>query len=253
MNGEFNWHNYFLRNPVKLSFCEILNSHFNIGLCKDSTYVVSIIEKLKGTAWTDKNAMDASSTSARKAREVYWMFPYCRNDRAGDEAKTAETHFKVGTKFWVLLRKSRRIRRGISYNSFSKIKTKQFINEVKNMLETNSTKAPSFIRISLVSMKKYSLKYAHQLLNDLLSTESSIFLCKQNFHQSFDIIECKLYKPKPPKCKRKPSENICNICFHNKCVEFIRLASIFRDQVIVSSFPTTPKTFSTPMVTCELD
>ena len=39
-----------------------------IDLCKDSTYAVSILEKLTGI---DRNTMDVSSTPARKARKVY--------------------------------------------------------------------------------------------------------------------------------------------------------------------------------------
>ena len=59
-------------------------------------------------------------------------------------------------------------------------------------------------------MKKSSLKSVHQLLNDLLITQCSIFLHKQYFHQCFNVIECKLYKSKHLKCKKKPPENVFN-------------------------------------------
>lgn len=58
--------------PTKLSICEILNSNFNIDPHKYSTYLVSIIEKLKRTELTDKNAAKAI------------------NDRLADEIETAE-------------------------------------------------------------------------------------------------------------------------------------------------------------------
>ena len=90
--------------------------------------------------------MDARSTLTRKARELYWMkelrtvFPYGINNRIGNEPKGAEMDINVGTRFWVLTRKNRCIRHRILHNDISKIKPKDFVNEVKNMLETNITK-----------------------------------------------------------------------------------------------------------------
>ena len=55
--------------------------------------------------------MDTSSTSARKAREVYWIkelrtvFPKELNDRIGDEPKAVETDINVSIKFSVLTNK----------------------------------------------------------------------------------------------------------------------------------------------------
>lgn len=77
--------------------------------------MVSIIEKLKGAGRTKRNAMDASSTSARNSREVYWMnelrtvVHYGPNDRTGDEPKITEIN--VGIKSRVLPRKHRLIKR----------------------------------------------------------------------------------------------------------------------------------------------
>ena len=62
-------------------------------------------------------------------------------------------------------------------------------------------------------MKKSSLKSVHQFLNDLLITQCSIFSHKQYFHQCFYVIECKLYKSKHLKCKKKPPENVFK--YHN--------------------------------------
>ena len=121
------------------------------------------------------------------------------------------------------------------------------------MLEADVTGAPNFIRISLASMRKQHLKTVHQLVTDLLSSESPMRSYKQYFLQCIDIIECKIYRPIPPKSKRKSPENVCSIFFDNKGVEFINLARILRNPDIVSSIPKTPKKFSTPMVTYTLD
>ena len=100
-----------------------------------------------------------------------------------------------------LPRNNRHFRREISHNGVPRTEPKNFINKVKNMLEANITKAPNFIKISLSSTKKSSLKSVHQLLNDLISTESSIFLYKQHLQRCFDVTEYRVYKTKPPKCK----------------------------------------------------
>ena len=74
-----------------------------------------IIEKLKGAGRTKRNAMDASSTSARNSREVYWMnelrtvVHYGPKHRTGDEPKITEIN--VGIKSRVLPRKHRLIKR----------------------------------------------------------------------------------------------------------------------------------------------
>ena len=39
-------------------YCKILNTHFSKRYCKDSSYTVNIIAKLKGTGCTDRNTMD---------------------------------------------------------------------------------------------------------------------------------------------------------------------------------------------------
>ena len=67
-----------------------------MGLSKSSTFAMSIIEKLEVLGRTDKNAMDASSTSARNAMEEYWMkeittvFSSVLNGRIREEPKTVK-------------------------------------------------------------------------------------------------------------------------------------------------------------------
>ena len=111
------------------------------------------------------------------------------------------------------------------------------------MLRTDISNVPNFVRTNLSNMKKSNLKLTYQFLNDMLSSDPSQYLYKQYFLQCFDIIDCKLYKPMPNKCKRKPPENVCNIFFDNKGVEFINLARILRDPDVVSSFPKLLRSF----------
>ena len=52
--------------PEKYGTCKILTSHFNTGICKNSTYKVQIIEKLRGDGRTKRKAIDPEQTALRK-------------------------------------------------------------------------------------------------------------------------------------------------------------------------------------------
>lgn len=67
----------------------------------------------------------------------------------------------MGTKSNILSTTNRPNRCGMLHNGISKIKSKNIINKVKNMLETNITKTPNFVRTSLSSMKNSALKIFH--------------------------------------------------------------------------------------------
>ena len=257
LNNRFNWHNSCFRNPAKFSFCKVLNNHFHKGPCKDSTYNVTIIEKLEGTGRTNRNLMDKSVTPFRKSREVFWMhelrtvFPYGLNDRVGDEYKTNNTHINVANRFSALPRKHIRVNRGVRKGT-PRMLPNVFIQDLMQKLTTNISDVPNFIRVCLSNMKKANLRIVHQQINDKLSSTPSDFPFKQYFLQVLDTIESKLYKPNPPKKKRKSPDNICSILFDNKGVEFINLSRILHDPDITSSLPSTPIKFPIPMVTYQL-
>ena len=144
------------------------------------------------------------------------VYPYGLNYRVGDEYKAANTHINVVNKFQSLPRKYIRANRGALHKGISKLLPNEFISDLSYILESSIIDAPNFIRVSL-----YSMNIVHQLLNAKLCNESSDFLYSQYSHQGVDIIKFKLYKPLPPKLKKKPPENICSIFFYNKGVEII--------------------------------
>lgn len=116
----------------------------------------SIIEKFEGTKLTHRNAMDANYPSSRIAREVYWMKELLTVFRCGvmTEKGINVNQFKRILMLVLYLRfylqKNRHIRH---IKGISKIKPRDFINEAKNMLETNIRKGPNVIGISLSNMK----------------------------------------------------------------------------------------------------
>ena len=145
--------------------------------------------------------------------ELRTVYPYGLNDRVGDEYKTENTHVNVANKFPSLPRKFICVNRGKLHKGTSKLLPNEFMSGLSSILETSIIDAPNSIRVSLCSMKKCHLKIVHQLLNDKLSNEFSDCLFGQYFHQAVNIIESKLYKPLPPKLKKKPPDNICRIFF----------------------------------------
>ena len=56
--------------------------------------------------------------------------------------------------------------------------------------------------------------------------------------QAIDLIESIIYKPLPPKPKKKPHENVRSISFEKNVGEFLNIARILRGPKIVKSLPT---------------
>ena len=61
LNRRLNWHNFYFRNTTANFFCKILITHFRKGYCKDSSYIVNIIEKLKLTRHRARNTIDCAA------------------------------------------------------------------------------------------------------------------------------------------------------------------------------------------------
>ena len=129
LNKRFNWHNSCFRNPTAYSFCQILNTYFSKGYCKESSYTVNIIEKLEGTGLTDRNTMYFAAKRILKVRKTYWMhelrtiFQHGLNDRKGDGFKTDNKHINVGAKSSSLPKRHSRANRGKNHKGVSPLLT----------------------------------------------------------------------------------------------------------------------------------
>ena len=66
----------------------------------------------------------------------------------------------------------------------------------------------------------------------------------------YHLIESKIYKPLPPKPKKKPHQNIGSVFFENKDMKFTNIAGILHDADIVKSLSLSIVKFS--MVTYKL-
>lgn len=258
LNKRFNQHRKGIKSPEKYGTCRILSNHFNEGLCKGESYTVQILEKLEGEGRTARGALDASITSKRKERELYWMmklrtvFPYGLNDRIGDEFKNEDTHFAVGRRFPPLNRIRPRVSRGCLRKGKNSLTGSQFLDQLKDLLHGQLSEALYFIRIRVSSFKKKELKILADKVNQILtnSTDESKFI--QWYSVVLDLIDTKLYKPKPVKVKKPVPSNICHVFFDNKGVEKINLPRILNDPSLSASIPLSANKFENPTVIYKL-
>ena len=62
-----------LNQPSKYGFYCILSDHFHKGFCRNATYLVQILEKLKESGSSARNALEASIIYSREQCEKTWM------------------------------------------------------------------------------------------------------------------------------------------------------------------------------------
>ena len=257
LNARFNKHRQGIKSPEKYGTCRILSNHFNEGCCRGKSFSVQILEKLEGNGRTARGALDASITSKRKERELYWMlklrtvFPYGLNDRIGDEFKNENTHFAVGKRFPPLSRVHPRFARGSSRKGKNPITCSQFLNQLGDLLNSHLSEALYFIRVSVSSFKKKDLKILADKVNDIISSsDESQF--SQWYSIIIDLIDSKLYKPRPPKVRKSAPSNTCHIFFDSKAVEKINLPKILNNPALSSAIPISANKFDKPTVVYKL-
>ena len=120
------------------------------------------------------------------------------------------------------------------------------------MLNTIIKDSFNFVSISISSMKKSYLKITHEQLSTKLRDNPSDFIFYIYYYEAIDLIESKIYKPLPPKPKKKAPQNVYSMLFENKGVEFINIGRILRDPGIVKSLSSSSIKFPMPMVTYRL-
>ena len=128
----------------------------------------------------------------------------------------------------------------------------EFIHSLNRKLLGDLPNAMNFLRVSITSLNKSSLKSIASLLIDKLNVLPVSFPYMQWYIAAQDAIESKIYKPKTVKPKRKPPENICKVYFHNKAIELINLPYILHDSEIETVVKSFNHDFVTPTVVYDL-
>ena len=86
---------YFVYDFSRKMFVQVnggwISKHFGVGHCRNSNYIINIIEKLSGSGRDDNDIPIPGVTVERQKKETKWMltlqtvYPYGLNDRVGDE------------------------------------------------------------------------------------------------------------------------------------------------------------------------
>ena len=252
LNERFNFHKTGFRHPTKHGHCRILSTHFNEGLCKGATYKVQILEKLQGNGRTARGALDPSITQFRKSKETEWIrrlrtaYPYGLNDKIGEYTSRSDNSF-IATKFPSLNRNYSRIR-GIKHVKSNVLSGKEFLHKLNRYLLYHIPNTMNFIRTSVASLNKKSLKDIANVMNDEILRLPSHFKYLQWYFATIDAIKSKMYQPKIQKTPKKSPENICKIYFCNKAVELINMPRIFNLDSVRSVLISSNINFPTPTV-----
>ena len=247
LSHRFSGHRVGILNPSKYGCCKYLSQHFNSGPCNGSTYKVQILEKLDGNGRTKINGRDVADKTVtnliRKNKETQWVliklrtvYPYGLNDRMGDDFATQRNKKLIDQQFLKLSRTFPRRSKGNGKNP-SKLEPGTFLNILDHLLQTSLPDVMNYIRITVDSLKKSTLKKIVDLINDTIFGSDD----KQEFVQWYmaitDAIESKLLKPTVEQPTKKPPDSVLNVKFHNKAVELINVPNILHSPLLLSSFP----------------
>ena len=99
-----------MKNPFADNKCKILGKHFGFGLCRNTNYIVNIIEKLSNSGRDDNGIPIPGVTVERQKRETRWMVTLQTvyldglNERVGDEHMAEKESRVVGNRFLPLHR-----------------------------------------------------------------------------------------------------------------------------------------------------
>ena len=102
LRDRFSGHRIGMKNLFADNKYKILSKHFGVGLCRNTSNIVNIIEKLSGSGGDDNIP---GVTVERLEKEMEWMltlqtvYPYGLNDRAGNECMIEKESTVVGNKF----------------------------------------------------------------------------------------------------------------------------------------------------------
>ena len=93
---RFSGHRTGIKDPFADNKCKIHSKDFCVGRCRDSNYIVNIIEKLSGSGRDDNGIPIPGVTVERQKKEIKWMltlqtvYHYGLNDRESDEYTTGK-------------------------------------------------------------------------------------------------------------------------------------------------------------------
>ena len=242
----------------KLDFYVI--QHFSSGSCQNSTYSINIIEILEGTGRTEEGKACPAFTAYRKKKETEWMFklrtvyPYGMNEKVTEGQNFGKYENDrcqhIGKLFPPLPRFFQRNDNSKKDYVTTPFDKQTIINLILDKINNDLKNAFYYIRILLSSQSKKNLKSLACEFLDLTDVGDSYRF--QLFKMALDIIDCKIYRPPKPICKRQPPIYRLNLPFCSKAFDFINLSRILRCDEGKISRPTEMDDTDIPMVVYSL-
>ena len=183
-----------------------------------------------------------------KLRTVY---PYGLNDRVGDEFKNEENEKLIASQFPKLDRQFVRRTKG-SGKGKQPFSANAFVHGLQHMLQNEIKEGMNFVRHTLASLRKSTLKQIVVLVNDfILEDDNTIYL--QWYLAVIDTIESKIYKPPPLKPSKQKPSSIIKIQFLNKGIEMINVPRLLHSPSLASTFPKQAGCYKAPTVVYKLE
>ena len=120
------------------------------------------------------------------------------------------------------------------------------------MLQNEIKEGMNFVRHTLASLRKSTLKQIVVLVNDfILEDDNTIYL--QWYLAVIDTIESKIYKPPPLKPSKQKPSSIIKIQFLNKGIEMINVPRLLHSPSLASTFPKQAGCYKAPTVVYKLE
>ena len=260
LSGRFQSHRHNINGKLKGEGNWRLAEHFNVGLCKNSSYSVQILENRLGTGRMKNGNLGLGVGVERRKSETEWIlklrtrYPYGLNNKIGDEFQHVNDDSVIGIYFPSLDRKSGRpenTRHPRNYNNTC-FDTATFISNLDSILERDIKNAPNFIRVSLFSIKKKELRQIGNFIMDHLDQHPASFLYTTWYRMALDIIDTRIYKPPAEKTKRLAPKFKITIPFTSKAFDFINLPKILRSNTVLQNLPSKMDNDDIPMIVHKL-
>ena len=229
IRGRFSGHWAGMKNPFADNKYKILSKHFDVGPCRNTNYIINIIEKLSGFGRDDNGIPIPGVTAEKQKKKTKWMltfqtvYPYGLNDRVGAEYMAEKESRVVGNMFLPLHSLYKRLD-----CNYSKIKLDNsfFVKILTTHLDHNLKDAGCFIRVSIKSFKRTFLKHVCNDVYDFLISKVDSFPNHQWFEMTLDIIESRMYNPPASKTTKTEPKNLRKLHFVNKGMDMKRISKI---------------------------
>ena len=224
--------------------CQFMINHYKGG-CPGNTdgFKVQIIVKLEGNGYS-QGTVDEEAKKTRlkvedeKIKLMRTVYPYGLNSRVKNKNCKSD-NLVVGKLFPNIPRIGPRPTRNTRRSNIEKKdpSPEEFLDTVRNYLESNLKIGFNRIRILINTLKKNTIKKIAQII---LNKSDDLFKykeCSQWYDYILDLIDTKIYKVPDLTVNKIAPRNICVIKYVNKGLDIINMQKVMKDKEIMECMP----------------